>query len=64
MGKLGPDTPNHVYRHTKSNPEFSALHFTLNEVLLKCQDNLRVELYLFYGIWDIRVTLGNWAPVP
>ena len=36
-----------ISRDTKGNPEFSALHFTLNEVLLKYQGNLRVELYLF-----------------
>ena len=47
MKKLAPNTPNHVYRHKESNPEFSALHFILNEVLLKYKGNLRVELYLF-----------------
>ena len=39
--------PQIMCRDTKSNPEFSVLHFTLNEVLLKRQANLRVELYLF-----------------
>ena len=52
LGKLCPNTPNHIQRHTKSNPEFSASHFTLNEVFRKCQCNLRVVLYLFWGIWE------------
>ena len=47
MEKLDSNTPNHVYRHTKSNPEFPASHFTLNKVTLKCKGNLRIELYLF-----------------
>ena len=44
-GKLGQNTPNHVYIHTKSNPKFSASHYTLNEFLLKCQ-----------GIWGLIYT--------
>ena len=43
--------PQIMSRDTKIYPDFSASHFTLNEVLLKCQGNLRVELYLLQGVW-------------
>ena len=64
LGKLAPNTPTDVLGHTESNPEFPASHLTLNEVLLECQGYLRVDLYLFQGIWGIRAIWGNWAPVP
>ena len=34
-------------RNIRSNSEFSASHSTFNEILLKCQCNLGVELYFF-----------------
>ena len=63
MGKLGPNTPNHVQKNTKViYTEFSASHFTLNEVLLKCQGNLGVELYLVLGDLDYYGNLGKLDP--
>ena len=47
LGKLGPNTPNHVQGHMKSNPKSSAPCFTSSETLLSCQDPLWVELYQF-----------------
>ena len=29
LGKLGPNSPNHVQGHTESSPVFSIPHFTL-----------------------------------
>ena len=62
-GKLDPNNPNHVQRHIKSNPELSASHSTWNEVLLKCQGNLRIELYLFQCICGTRAIWKNFALV-
>ena len=53
LGKLGPNTPNHAQRHTKSNPKTSVPHLTSNEVLLLCQGQLRAQLYLSYGYLSI-----------
>ena len=48
LGKLGPNTPNHMQGHMKSNTKSSALCFTTNQTLLQCQGPLWVELYLFH----------------
>ena len=65
LGKLGPSTPNHVQRHTKSNPEFSALHLTLNEVLPECQGTQRVELQvLVLGYLRYQGNLGKFYSSP
>ena len=47
--------------HTKQS-KFSILYFTLSNVLLKCQGNLRVELYLFQSISGISTILGKLGP--
>ena len=54
FGETGPKYSKSSARtQTQSNPDFSASYVTLNEVLHKCQSYLRVELYLFQGIWVI-----------
>ena len=47
LENLGPNTPNHVQGHMKSNPKSLAPCFTSSETLLSCQDPLWVELYQF-----------------
>ena len=64
LGKLGPNTPNHVQGHMKSNPKSSAPCFTSNETLLQCQDSLWVELYLFHRQSGVEAIWGNWARLP
>ena len=64
LGKLGPNTPNHVQGHMKSNPKSSAPCFTSNETLLQCQDPLWVELYLFHRYSGVEAIWGNWARIP
>ena len=60
FGETGPKYSKSSARtHTQSNPEFSASYVTLNEVLHKCQSYLRVELYLFQGIWVIMAIWGS-----
>ena len=54
LGKLGPNTPNHVQGHMKNNPKSSAPRFTSNQLLLQCIGPLRVGLYLYYRYLDIR----------
>ena len=44
-----------VLGHMKNNPKSSAPYFTLNEALLFCHDNLRIDLYLHYGYLGIKV---------
>ena len=46
--KLASNTLNHVQGHIEQNPKCSAPYFTSSETLLKCQDPLWVELYLFH----------------
>ena len=64
LGKLGPNTPNHVQGHMKSNPKSLAPFFTSNKTLLQCQDPLRVELYLFNMYSGVGAIWGNWARIP
>ena len=45
--KYGPNTANHCYRDTKSNPKYSAHHFTSNDALLKCKNHVKVQFDLF-----------------
>ena len=60
FGETGPKYSKSSARtHTQSNPEFSASYVKLNEVLHKCQSYLRVELYLFQGIWVIMAMWGS-----
>ena len=53
--KLGPDTANDDQRNMKSNRKFSAHHFPPIDALLKSKRHLKVEFYLFQGIWGISV---------
>ena len=46
--KVASNTLNHVQGHIEQNPKCSAPYFTSSETLLKCQDPLWVELYLFH----------------
>ena len=48
LGKLGPNTPNHVQGHLQSIRKSLAPCFESNETLLQCQGPVRAELYLFY----------------
>ena len=65
FGETGPKYPKSCLgTHTQSNPGFSTLHFTLNEVLQRCKSYLMVELSLFQVIWGISRFSGNWVPVP
>ena len=64
LGKLGPNTPNHVQGHMKSNPKSLAPCFTSNETLLQCQDPLWVELYLFHRYSGVGAIQGNWVRIP
>ena len=62
LGKLGPNTPNHVQGHMKSNPKSSALCFTSKQTLLQCQDPQWVKLYLFHRYQGIGGTLEKLGP--
>ena len=64
LGKLGLNTLNHAQGHKKSNPKISVPQLTSNEVLLLCQDQLRVQLYLSYGYSGIRLIWRNRAQIP
>ena len=64
LGQFEETGPNHALVHAKSYPEFSASHCTSTEALLNYQDDLRVELYLFQGIWGFTAISGSWAAVP
>ena len=64
LGKLHPNTPNHVQGHMKSNTKSSAPCFTSNETLLQCQDPLWVELYLFHRYLGIGAIWGNGPKYP
>ena len=44
LGKLDPNTPNHVQGPTKSNTKSSAPQLTSNKVLLLCQGDLGVVI--------------------
>ena len=70
LGKLSPNTPNHMQRSNyeiESNSEILHSHFTSNGVLINCQGYLRVDLYLFQGnwgltaLWDVFRTWGRWG---
>ena len=60
LGRLGPNVPNHVQGHMKSNPKYSALYFTPIETLLYCQGPLWAELYLFHRYLGIGEIWINW----
>ena len=64
LGKLGPNTPNHVQGHLKSNPKSSAPCYTSNGTLLLHHYPLWVELYLFHWESGIGSIWGNWVRIP
>ena len=62
MAETGPDNPNHVQEHTKSNPKSSAPYLTLNKASLKCAGPLRViPVVHAFGISTI---LENQVQIP
>ena len=64
LGKLGPNTPNHVQGHLQSILKSLAPCFDSNETLLQCQGPVRAELYLFYRYSGIGAISGNWSWIP
>ena len=59
LGKLGPNTPNHVQGHLQSIPKCLAPCFEPNETLLQCQGPVWVELYLFYRYSGIGLHISH-----
>ena len=53
MGKKCPNTLNHGQGHLKET-KHSIPHFAFNEVSLMSRSQLKLELYLFWVIWDIK----------
>ena len=51
LEKLGLNTLDYGLGNVRSNSKSSVPYFTSNKTILKCQDHLRVKLYLFETIW-------------
>ena len=56
LGKLGPNTPNHVQGHMKSNPKSSNVYFTSNETLFQFKALFGVIYTYFTGTGTIEET--------
>ena len=64
LGKLGPNTQNHVQGHLKSNPKSSAPGFTSNQTLPQYQGTLWVKLYLLHRYSSLGAIWGKWTQIP
>ena len=53
IAKQGPNVANNDQGNTKSNPKCLAHHFPSNDALFKSKSYLKVQFYLFQGIWGI-----------
>ena len=59
LEKLGRNTANHKLEHRQNNHKSLTLYVRSNEALIQGQGYLKVDLYLFQGIWGDRAVWGN-----
>ena len=52
LEKLDPNTVDHGLGNRRSNSKSLAPYFTSSKTILKCQDHLRVKLYLFKKVLE------------
>ena len=52
LEKLDPNTVDHGLGSRRSNSKSLAPYFTSSKTILKCQDHLRVKLYLFKKVLE------------
>ena len=54
---LGPNTLGHWFKNKKSSSNSSALFFTSNEAIFKCQGHLKIELNLLERVSGTLATI-------